>query len=373
MNKLNLGLVFGSKSPEHDVSIVTAFQIRKYLDANKYNLYLIYLDQNNQAYLCPNLKIKEQRDLIKKTLKEKRIIHFVKGGFLFKKNLLTRFNPLDTVLLSLHGTYGEDGRIQGLFEFLDIPYTGCNLVASSTGMDKVLTKRLFEKIGLKVAGYSWFYFNNYQNDCLGIIKIIEKKLKYPLFVKPANGGSSVGVSRCQTQTELKKAIETASQYDHKILVEEAVKNAIDINCAVLGDRESMKVSWCEQPMTDNSFLTFEDKYLKGGKNKGMAGLSRMIPAPIPEKKSKEIQNMAKKIFAEFDCSGVVRVDFLYQKKTGKVYPNEINTIPGSLAIYLFEPSGIEPYELIDKIIELAIKKSKTGKNLNYSFTSKLLD
>lgn len=372
MKKINLAVIFGGKSLEHEVSIVTAFQAWKWLDKEKYVPYLIYVDQNNQTFLCPDLKKEAFRDFIKITLQDDKKLDFIKGGFRLTKGLISKKVNLDVAILTFHGSLGENGGFQGMMEFLGIPYTHCGILGSALGMDKVITKKIFEQMGLSVASSEWFYAEEYRHDANGILKKIQKKLKYPLFVKPANGGSTIGVFKVKNQIELKEKIDEAIKIDTKIIVEEGIEDAVDINCSVKGGYSPVASS-CEQPLKDNEILTFEDKYLKGGKTKGMAGLCRIFPAPIPEKVAREIQEISKAIFREFNCWGIIRIDFLYQKKTGKVFANELNTIPGSLAFYFWQPGRITPPKLIDELVELALAKKKESDSLVTSYESKILD
>ena len=372
MNRLNLAVIFGAKSPEHEVSVVTTFQAWEWINPRKYHRFLIYIDYQNQAYLCPRLKTTTYSRFIEKTIKKNQRVEFTRGGILIKKGLLRRMIPLDVALLLMHGRFGEDGRIQGMLDFLGIPYTGSGVLGSALGMDKVAMKDVFVKMGLKVTPFEWFWSKEFRGDSEKIIARIEKKLEYPLFVKPANAGSSVGITCVEKRGELRKAVKKASRFDYKILIEQAVEGAIDINCAVMGGYRPI-TSVCEQPISEDKFLSFKEKYLKGGKTKGMAGLSRIVPAPIPDKITREIQEITEMIFRELDCWGMARMDFLYQKRTGKVYPNEINTIPGSLAFYLWEASGVKPPRLIDKMVELALKRKKELERLNYIYQSPILN
>lgn len=370
--KKNLAVIFGTNSAEHEVSIVSTFQAWEWIDPSKYNRFLIYIDRQNQAHLCPNLKKEDYQHFIKKVLQSNKPVQFVKEGMLVGKGIGKKKVKIDVALLVMHGAFGEDGKIQGMFDYLDIAYTGSGVLGSVLGIDKVAMKNVLTKLNLLTAPYVWFYDLEYRKNPRRINSLIKKELKLPYFVKPATSGSSIGISKVVNQKSLKKAIEKASRFDHKILVEEGMKNAVDINCAVMGGYEPV-VSVCEQPLTEKEFLSFHEKYLKGGKTKGMAGLSRIVPAPIPDKVARNIQAISKTIFKELGCWGMARIDYLYQKKTQQVFPNEINTIPGSLAFYLWQASGIKPPQLIDKMVQLALEKEKEFKRLDYSFKSKILD
>jgi len=373
VSKLNLAVIFGAKSAEHEVSIVTTFQAWGWIDRKKYNPFLIYIDQNNNAYLCPPLRKESYKDFIKKVLEQNKRVDFVKGGIEIKGGILLKKTVnIDVALLTMHGLYGEDGKIQGMLDFFDIPYTGSGVLGSALGMDKVLMKEIFEKLGLKVVKYFWFYDVEYKKDKSLFFKRVEKELGYPVFVKPANCGSSVGIRKVKSRKMLDEAIRQATRFDHKILIEEGISGAKDINCSILGGYDP-ETSVCEEVLTDEEFLSFEEKYLKGGKTKGMLGLSRIVPAPIPDKATKEIQRQAKMVFRELGCWGVARMDFLYQPKSRAIYPNEINTIPGSLAFYLWKASGLEPSSLIDKLVNLALERKKQQDSLSLTFKSRILD
>jgi len=370
MKKINLGVIFGAKSAEHEVSIVTTFQAWEWINREKYNPYLIYISPDNQGFLCPELKKSDYNTFIKKVLEKNRKVSFVPSGIKLE-GLWEKKIKIDAALLLMHGAYGEDGRIQGMLDFLGIPYTGSGVLGSALGMDKVAMKDVFCKLKLPVVNYLWFWDKEFRKNEKEIILEIEKKLGYPVFVKPARGGSSIGVTKVERRKDLKEAIKKTSCFDHKILVEEGIEGGVDINCAVMGGYEPV-VSVCEQPISEDKFLSFKEKYLKGGKAKGMAGLSRIIPAPIPPKIAEEIRDMTKVIFKELDCWGMARMDFLYQPKKKKFFPNEINTIPGSLAFYLWEASGIKPSQLIDKMISLAFERKREIEKLTYTFKSKIL-
>jgi D-alanine-D-alanine ligase len=370
--KLNLALIFGGRSSEHDVSVVSALQAKDWPNQKKYRLILIYLDSQNQAFLCPKVKKRDYQQFVSQALERNQRVRFVKQGIAFGGLLARKEVRIDAALLVMHGAYGEDGRIQGLLDFYDIPYTGCGPLASALVMDKVLSKKIFAQMNLATASYLWFWASEFSNRPKKISGRIRENLAYPLFVKPAGAGSSVGISKVEKEKDLKEAINQASKYDQKILVEESLEGAVDINCAVMGGLDPV-ASVCEQPITSEKFLSFEEKYLKGGKTKGMAGLSRIVPAPIPEKVSEEIKKMAISIFRELNCWGMVRIDFLYQKDKRKIYPNEVNAIPGSLAFYLWKASGVSSEELIDRLVKLAQKRSKRLNLLTYFFSSPILD
>jgi len=372
MKKIKLGIIFGSKSTEHDVSIITTIQAYSWINPKKYDPILIYLNHQNQPYLAPLPKNQDYQSFIKKTLNNNIKVEFVNNGIKFKKSWKTTTIKIDVALLIMHGTYGEDGKIQGMLDFYEIPYTGSGVLGSALGMDKVAMKDIFVKLHFPTRPYVWFWMEEYTSSPQLTIKMVNKKLKYPVFVKPANGGSSIGLYKVLSPNKLKEAIVNAGKYDNKILIEEAIDEALDINCAVIGGYNPI-ASLCDQLIIKDKFFTFGEKYLKGGKSKGMANAGRIIPAPIPESSTKKIQEMAITAFKELGCWGAVRMDFLYQQKTKKAFPGEINTIPGSFAFYLWEASGLKKDKLIDKMVDLALLRHKEERRLDRSFKSPILD
>lgn len=372
MSRQNIAIIFGGRSLEHEVSIVTTLQAYYWFDKGKYNIYLIYIDPQNNAYLCNTPSKENMRKFIEGTIKNNKKVDFIKKGILVNRGIFQKRINIDVAFLSMHGAYGEDGKFQGMMEFLDIPYTYSGVLGCALGMDKVLMKNLFSQMGLLTTPFIWFFVKEYKehrNECLEKIK---GNLKYPLFVKPVNGGSSIGVSKVKSEKELEEAIDKVLMMDNKILIEQGVEGSIDINCSVIGGYSPV-ASVCEQPISEDELLSFKEKYLKGGKMKGMVGLSRIIPAPIPDKIAKDIQEKAKTIFKEFNCWGLIRVDFLYQKRTGKVFANEFNVIPGSHAYYFWQQSGITSTQLMDKLINLALDRKKEVDSLNLVYKSEIID
>ncbi|HEY5562884.1 MAG TPA: D-alanine--D-alanine ligase family protein [Clostridiaceae bacterium] len=277
---------------------------------------------------------------------------------------------VDVIFPALHGMNGEDGTIQGLLSLANIPYVGCGVMASLVGMDKIIMKDIFKANGIPIVNYTWFLRKEYESKKENVIYNIEQQLKYPLFVKPANLGSSIGISKANNREQLISAIEIAVRYDRKVIIE--VEDLIEINCSVLGTDDELNASICEQPVSWKTFLTFDDKYMRNGNSKGMKSATRKMPAPIPEDKSEEIRKLSIKVFKVLDCAGVSRIDFMMNKNTMNRYVNEINTIPGSLAFYLWEPEGIDFRELINRLIQIAIKNHENQNNNIYTFDTELL-
>ncbi len=382
--KLNVAVVFGSRSVEHEVSIVTALQLIANMDKEKYNPIPIYIDKQGHWWTGPALKdisnfknlelgtsLKNLTEVSLPQQADTRELVPLNVPFFRKQPI-----PVDIFFPALHGTFGEDGTIQGLFDMAKVPYVGCGVTAAALSMDKIAQKAVFEKEGLPIVNYFWFTRNEWDNHQKHVIERIEDTMPYPLFVKPATLGSSVGITQAKNRKTLIQAVEVARELDRRIIIEEAVQNLIEINCSVLGFNH-LEASVCEQPIKQGDLLSYEDKYIrggKGGKGKGMASLSRLIPAPISPQLTKKIQDMARTAFRAIDASGVARIDFMMNKKTKRVYVNEINTIPGSFAFYLWEKSGLPFPKLIDKLIELGFKRfeDRFEKTL-YSYDSKLLE
>jgi len=283
----------------------------------------------------------------------------------------------------MHGLHGEDGTIQGLLELANLPYTGSGVLASSICIDKILTKVILSGFGLPVLDYAWFYRSEWEQDEAAVLRKIESRLQYPLIIKPARLGSSIGVVKASNQDELKFNISVASHYDSKIIVEPFVQNRLEVNCAVLGNagaaspQHAPRPSVCEQPISRADLLSYEDKYLHGQSGRGMEGAKRIIPAPISAELTAQIQKMAVQAFEAVDAAGVTRVDFLLDQDTGKVYVNELNTLPGSIAYYLWQheanPGGsLSPQQLVDELIELAHHRFQDKNRSKYGSDQLLL-
>lgn len=376
--KLTVGLFFGGRSTEHEVSVITALQAYENLDKDKYQIIPIYVTKENEFFTSPKfIHLKNYKDIHSLILSSKQISFGKKngkGGFL-SQGFFGGFVEIDVALMAFHGSFGEDGPMQGLLEMAGIPYTGFNVTGSAVAMDKVIAKALFASLGLPMAKHVSIRRIDWNDNHLSCLKEIKANLKFPLFVKPALIGSSIGVNKAKDEDSLKFAIEVASIYCDKILIEEAFEGVIEVNCSALGYKK-VKASVCEQPLPTTEVLSFEDKYQKGGKGAkggGMASLSRIIPAPISAKLAKQIQDTTVKVFVALDGCGVARVDFFVDEKKEKFWINEINPIPGSLSFYLWEKSGISYSELLDKLIELAFERTEEKKKTQYVFNSGLLE
>lgn len=381
--KLTVGLFFGGKSVEHEVSVISALQAYENLDVNKYEVVPVYVSKDERFYLNDKfLDIKNYQDLDQLLLSSTEVVIGKKNGKggLLSLGLFPKLVPLDVAFPLFHGSFGEDGAIQGLFEIYQIPYVGFGVSGSALGMDKVLQKAIYKELGLNVGKYFAFKRSEWLDNPEEILKHVQDDkhggLKFPLVVKPATIGSSIGINKALDEDSLSFAIEVASTYSEKILVEEAFTDCIEVNCSVLGYGGDIRASVCEQPIKSEELLSFIDKYQKGNqkgsKGSGMASLSRVIPAPISQSLTKGIQEATIKIFRSFDGCGVARIDYFVNKKEEMFWVNEINSPPGSLAYYLWEKSGIKFKNLLDLLITYALEKARDQNKTTYTFESGLL-
>jgi D-alanine-D-alanine ligase len=368
-------VVFGSKSVEHEVSVVTAMQIMANLDRKKYEIIPVYIDKSGKWWSGKALKkLENYKNLVLKNkigLGQYTLVMTGEKKLVPVGGVMRKAIDFDIVLASVHGTYGEDGTLQGLLEMAGVPYTGCGVTAAAVGMDKIIQKDTFKENGIPVVKYEWFTKEDYGKNKKEIIAKIEKNIGYPIFVKPANLGSSVGINKAKNRKELEWAIGVAQEFDTRIIIEEGLENIDEINVSVMGYRD-FEVSICEQPITSSKFLSYTDKYMSGSKVKGMVNLSRLIPAPISIDLTKKIQDYALKSFKIIGAGGLARIDFLVDIKKKKVFINEINTLPGSLAYYLWEKSGYTFAKMLDKLIELGFERFEDRQELTVSYDSGLL-
>ena len=376
---IKVGVIFGGETVEHEVSIISAVQAMNKLDNEKYDIIPIYISKEGEWFtgaVLREIETYKDMDLLKRYTKN--VVLYKKDGrfVLQSKGIFKKIiNDIDIVLPVVHGTNVEDGVLQGYLKTIGVPFVGSNVLASAVAQDKVIQKQVFECTNLPIAKYYWFYDCDYKDDQDKVIKEIEKEIGYPMIVKPATLGSSVGITSVDNRNELREAIEDAIKYDTKIVVEEKVENLTEVNISVLGNFENQKLSEIEEVMTDNDLLTYEDKYVGGGKktgSKGMASASRKIPANIDSKLREEVEKIAIDAFKAVGLSGVVRIDFLIDKKKKKVYINEINSCPGSLAFYLWEAKDKNFTALLDEMINIAIKGYKKEQSKVRTFKSNIL-
>lgn len=380
MARLRIGLFFGGRSVEHEVSVITALQAYENLNLEKYEAIPVYVSKEGKFYAGSKfLDLKSYQDLDQLLLSSPQVTSARKndkGGFLIPR-LIPKFMPIDVALPLFHGSFGEDGCIQGVFETYQIPYVGFNVMGSAVAMDKVIAKYVFQSLGLPVGKFMAVSRNDWIDNPEQCIDEIKKALKFPLFTKPADIGSTIGINIAKDYDELKFNIEVAAVYSDKILIEEAFEGCIEVNCAALGYKK-ITPSVCEMPIRSGEVLSFDDKYMKGSKGSkgskgaGMASLSRKIPAPISQKLAKEIQQATVKIFKALEGCGVARIDYFVDPKLEKFWVNEVNSPPGSLAYYLYEPLGIKYQQLLDRLIEDALERSADQQKTQYVFSSGLL-
>ena len=375
-----IGVIFGGRSVEHEVSVITGMQIIENIDKTKYEVIPIYINKEGKWLTGNSLmefenyknnKFSDAKEIIlSPNHKDNNLYANPQNLSIFGKKILGK---IDIAFPVIHGTNGEDGTIQGLFELMDIPYVGSGVLGSSVGMDKILMKDVYKANGLPIVDYRWFYRSIWEEEKDIIIKDMEENLGYPLFVKPANLGSSIGISKAKDREGLISAIEIAIRYDRKIIVEKSVENPREINCAVMGYEELVITSLCEEPLGWDEILTFEDKYVKSNAKGGKSsGERRIIPAEIEDNMRKEIEELAKLAFTTIDARGVSRVDFLVDADQ-KVYINEINTLPGSISFYLWEGKGYPFRKLIDELISIAIKVHHEKDSNMYTYDADLFN
>ena len=386
--KTNLAVFFGCSSVEHEVSIISAVQAMEAMDREKYNVVPIYVGKDGDMFTGEKLfRMQNYKDL-PGLLKDCARVHVVRenGRAVMKEANPGRFKKkppvaLDVAFPVVHGTNCEDGTLQGYFEMLGLPYAGCDVLSSALGMDKAAFKHVLAAHGLPVLPCVSFTARRWAEDKAPILEKIEKAIGYPCIVKPVNLGSSVGISKADDAERLEEAVSLAASFAGDILVERAVGSLREINCAVLGDRDGCEASVCEEPVMSDEILSYQDKYLSGGAkgdktgggSKGMSSLKRRMPAEISEEKAEEIREYAKEAFMAIGGAGVARIDFLMDTADGdKVFVNEINTIPGSLAFYLWEAAGLPYKDMIDRLVELAFKRARNRANLLFTIETNLL-
>ncbi len=382
--KINLAVLFGGRSVEHEVSVISAVQAMASLNKDKYNIIPVYMTKKSEFWTGEKLMdINAYKD-IPALLKECTECVFVRseGKVQLLRQKMKKFgsnvlSDIDIAFPIVHGTNVEDGALQGYLQTLDLPYVGCDVLASAIGMDKYTMKIMLKDAGFPVL--DGIRISSYDLDKLeSFADQVEQRFGYPVIVKPVNLGSSVGISKAGDRASFISSAEDAFQFADRILIEPCVVQLKEINCAVLGDSESAEASVCEEPVqaSDDDILSFEQKYVggggKSGGSKGMATLKRKIPAEITAEQDEFIRKTAVEAFRYLNCNGVARIDFMIDMATDKIYINEFNTIPGSLAFYLWEPKGVKYTALLDRMIELALKRHRQAEKINYSFDTNLL-
>lgn len=377
--KIKVGVLFGGDTVEHEVSIISAVQAMSHMNQEKYEIIPIYISKDRIWYtgkMLMDIEVYKDLDMIKRYAKQVMltkkdgsfVLQATKG--IFQKTLFT----IDIAFPIVHGNNVEDGTLQGLLESIGIPYVGSRVLGSALGQDKVVMKQIMKQENLPIVDYTWFYDNEYLEETERILKEVNH-LGYPVIVKPATLGSSIGITLVKDQDHIIEAINEAIRYDKKIVIEKAIEDLMEVNCSFLGNYEYGDASAIEEVMGTEEFLTYRDKYIgnkKGTKSKGMASTNRIIPARLDSKMTDKIQELTKEVCHALNLSGVVRIDFLIDKKNNKVYVNEPNTIPGSLSFYLWQPIGKTYEALVDDLITLGIKEYKGKVKKISSFDTNIL-
>ena len=388
--KIKVGVIYGGETVEHEVSIISAIQAMHKMDEEKYEVVPIYITKDREWYTGDMLKdidVYQDLNLIKK-YSENVILYYRNGSYVLQKKkglFKSVVKEIDIAFPIVHGTNVEDGALQGYLQTIGIPFVGPDVYSAVCGQDKVTMKSIWKSANLPMTKYTWFYDVDYRQNSEEVLKDV-KKLKFPMIVKPATTGSSVGISFCDDEESLKTGIEEAIQYDSKIIIEEVVTHLKEVNIAVMGNYENQKVSEIEEVLSGNKFLTYSDKYINGGKgklkgakapikgasSKGMASANRKLPADLDKKLREEVEEVAVKAFKLLGTSGNSRIDFLIDEKEKKVYINEINSIPGSLAFYLWDAKDINFTQVLEDMINIGIKDYKKRISKTHSFDTNIL-
>ncbi len=373
--KTNIGVFFGGRSTEHEISVISANQAMHAIDRERFDVTPVYITKQGRWYTGEALlDIASYRDvpaLLNKC--EEVYMRPIYDDYnvyrtrhkMFGSDVVTK---LDVVIPVLHGSNGEDGTFEGILDSIGIPYAGCDVLASANGMDKITMKMILQASGIPVVNYVWFTDKEWSARRDDIIADIEKRLNYPVIVKPANLGSSVGIGRARNREELLSRVDDARRYSSRIIVEHMVDNLQEINCSVLGDCDDYQTSVLEEPVKSGEILSYQDKYMGGTKGaKGMQASAKRIPAELPADETAKIQFYAGETFRVLSCHGVSRVDMIIDRDTRDIYVNEINTIPGSLSFYLWEASGITFDKLMERLVALALKRKREQSSKTVSY------
>jgi len=375
--KTTVAVLFGGRSVEHDVSVVTGNQVMRAFDPERYEVVPVYINRDGKWFTGdPLLDLKTYQNevasmkgvheaiLSPATHHHGLIIDPVSG--LFTKNAVKR---LDVVFPALHGSHGEDGTVQGLCELADIAYVGCGVLASALANDKIMTKTVLKQHGIPVVDGAAVSRAEWEADSDAVIQRITATLSYPLFVKPATLGSSIGVGRADSEALLRASLDVATHFDRMVLVEAAVTDGQEINCAVFGNSLKLRASVLEEPVSWDKFLTYEEKYLRG--REGMKSADRIIPAPLSDELTAKVKDITLRAFRAIDGRGTARIDFLVKQDT--VYLNEINTMPGSLAFYLWQHEGMSQSDVVHELVDLAREAYAEKRRNTYNYQTNLIE
>ncbi len=376
--KTKIAVFFGGKATEHEVSVISAIQAMENMNKEKYEIFPIYIGKDEKFYFGQELREIERYKKLDELLRAVSEIALIKNHQTGRveiyrtpfKLLPKKLAEFEVAFPILHGNKGENGSIQGMLEMLQIPYVGSGVAASAIGMDKAAAKRIARDAGIPVIDFVAFdkyrYFRAEQ-ECL---EECEKTLRYPMILKPACGGSSIGVEVADNREELAFKLNQVFLLDRKVIVENKVQALREVNCSVLGDISEAHTSVIEEPITDSEVLSFADKYMNNS-SKGMSSATRKIPADITPEQKKQVESYSVQLFRELGNAGVVRIDYILDEADNQIYFNEINTIPGSLSFYLWKPLGKEYPALLDELIRFAVKEYKRQGEIHYSFENNL--
>jgi D-alanine-D-alanine ligase len=378
--KTTVGVIFGGRSVEHDVSIITGQQVMRAFDPEFYDVIPIYIDREGRWFTGePLLELKNFKDeiismkgvysaIISPSVQHHGLIINPTSGRLEKSEM----RRLDVVFPAIHGTHGEDGTLQGLLELADIAYVGCHVLASAIANDKIMSKIVLSQQGIPIVeGVSFSRAEWLEAPDMVISRITHELSQYPLFVKPATLGSSIGIGKAADEHMLRIYIDVAANLDSHILIETAVEKPVEINCAVMGNGSNIRASVLEQPVSWDQFLTYEEKYLRGGE--GMKSADRIIPAPIGDELTEKIKSIAVSAFRAIGGCGTARLDFLVKSDSDAVFLNEINTMPGSLAFYLWQEEGLSPRDMVHQLVELAREAHAEKRRNTYDYRTNLVE
>ncbi len=392
--KTRVAMLFGGKTVEHEVSVISGIQAYMAMDTEKYDVIPVYMDKSNNMYIGDGIgNIASYKDIPALLSRSQRVVMINDGGrILLLPYPVKRWGgakpvQIDIAFPVVHGTNVEDGALQGYLKTVGVPFVGPDVTSSAVSMDKFITKAVLKMHDIPVLDAEVYTLADYE-DMESLPERIEMVFGYPVIVKPVNLGSSVGISIARTRTELVNALDDAFRYATRVLVEHAIGKLREINCAVLGDENEAVASECEEPLHTADILSYEDKYVssggsKGGKNggakgssgskgAGMASLARKIPADLTPEQREEVRNLAVRSFKALGCSGVSRIDFMIDEGSGQLYFNEINPIPGSLSFYLWEPVGVPYTELLDRMIQLSLKRQRQEESITFTFDTNIL-
>lgn len=372
--KTKIGVFFGGRSTEHEISVISANQAISAFNPDKYEIVPIYISKDGRWYTGRDLlTLSNYRDL--QGLLKRAVEVYMKpvyGDFnlysakksLFGKDIVA---TIDVALPVLHGTNVEDGRFEGVLETIGIPYAGCDTLASANGMDKITMKQILRAESIPVVPYTWFTDTEWAASQNSVVERVEAQLGYPVIVKPANLGSSIGIGAAHDRAALIDRVNEAARFSSRIVVEHMVTAIREINCSVLGDADECATSVLEEPVKAEEILSYTDKYMGGG----MHAAQKRIPAELTDSLADECRRLAAATFRALGCHGVSRVDLIIDESTGSVYVNEINTIPGSLSYYLWEAAGLPFEALLDRLVKLALKRARAARSKTLTFDSNI--